>query len=73
MADELYKIDRGILERGIEELLKYRVNEILNSGGPITLSSALENYHSTQQLAIRFGVDISNYDTKVNEFLKEIK
>ena len=66
-----YEIDRQKIREGIEEMLKWRVNEILDNGGHFTLSSALLNYGNTKQLAIKFGVNAREYDSKVNGVLKE--
>jgi len=66
-----YDINDNLLKKGIEELLKFRVNEIINHGGPFTLSSALDNYQSTRQLALRFGVDIAQKDKIIDEYLIE--
>ncbi len=63
----VYEINQTKLREGIEEMLKWRVNEILNNRGPFTLASAILNYQSTRQLAIRCGVDVSQYNFQVNQ------
>ena len=72
MAEE-HNIDREIIRKGIDELLKLRVNEIFNyHGSPFSLASALQNYHETKQLAVRFGVSTLTYDTEIEGLRKKL-
>lgn len=69
-----YSIDYSKLREGIEELMKMRVNSVLDHfdhGGLFPLDSILDNYLLTKQLAIRFGLNTTNYDNKVNELLEK--
>lgn len=66
-----YKADKNKIKEGLEELLRERINQIINHGGPFTLANALDNYTSNEQLAIRFGVSTLEYNKEVNDYLKE--
>ena len=69
---EKYDVDREMIRKGIDELLKLRINEIFNHGGPFTLASALQNYQDTKQLAVRFGVSTLTYDTEIERLRKKL-
>ena len=69
---EKHDVDREMIRKGIDELLKLRVNEIFSHGGPFTLASALQNYYDTKQLAIRFGVVTLAYDAQIENLRKSL-
>ena len=65
-----YKVDAQKIKEGLEELLKERINQIMDSGGPFTLASSLDNYKRDEQIAIRFGVSTLKYTKEVDDYLK---
>ncbi len=67
-----YEVNWGLMRQGIEELLKDKVNQILDNGGPFTLASAFKGYREVQQLAIQKGVSTREYDTQIRKFEEEI-
>ena len=51
--------------------MKYKVNRVLNYGGPFTLAMAGESYYSALEIAQNW-IDCSEYENKIKEFEDEV-
>ena len=69
---ERYNVDFENMREGIGELMKHRVNNVLDHSGPFTLVLAADNYFATLTLAENCGVDCSEYKRKIMQFEEEM-
>lgn len=68
---ERYDIDEKKMEEGLHELMKHKVNNVLNHGGPFTLVMASESYFSTLKV-VEPLINCSEYKKKIKQFEDEI-
>ena len=74
MVERYENIDEEKMKDGLRELMKYRVNAILDHGGPFTLAMAAERYFATLDEVewLGLGIDCSEYKKKIKDFEDEI-
>jgi hypothetical protein len=72
MIERYENIDEKKMEEGLRELMKYRVNQILDHGGPFTLAMAAESYCSTLKMVEWLGINCSEYKQKIKDLEDEI-
>ena len=66
----IYEIDKIKIKEGLKELIKVRVNEIINWEDPRS-NYAIKNYQEALRLAKQFDINTTEYENRVREFFKE--
>jgi hypothetical protein len=65
-------INNNLIKKGLEELMEFRTQQVEMGSGSFTLYHAIENYQQTEQIAIRFGVEVSKYNKRIDLHLNKL-
>ena len=71
-----YQIDRDLLEKGLHEALKVKINNLelkIGEGIRTDINAALNEYCTTEETARSFGIDTGKYNNLLLEKEKELK
>ena len=71
-----YKIDTNLMEKGLEEALKAKVNGLesaIEQGIRTDIGVAVEEYCQARDVARSLGVNTDQYDAYLSDKTKELK
>ena len=72
----IYKIDRNLMEKGLEEVLKAKINGLesaIDQGIRTDISVAVEEYRQARDVARSLGVYTDQYDSYLLNKTEELK